>query len=41
MANLGIVGYGIVGKATDYGFRKDNNIVFYDNLTVELILALY
>lgn len=36
MANLGIIGYGIVGKSVDYGFRKDNeNIVFYDKFKKE------
>jgi len=36
MANIGIVGYGIVGKAVDYGFRRDNeNIIFYDKFKKE------
>lgn len=31
MANIGIVGYGIVGKATEYGFKGDGNkIIAYD-----------
>ncbi|MEK6818630.1 MAG: hypothetical protein AABY10_01715, partial [Nanoarchaeota archaeon] len=29
MANLGIIGYGIVGKAVHHAF-KDNNILYYD-----------
>ena len=29
MANLGIIGYGIVGKAVEHTF-KDNNILYYD-----------
>ena len=38
MANVGIVGYGIVGKATDYGLGKDNNIMFYDKYKAEDVL---
>src|SRR3989344_8548621 len=38
MANVGIVGYGIVGKATDYGLGKNNNIVFYDKYKTEDVL---
>ena len=38
MANIGIVGYGIVGKATDYGFRRDNNVIFYDKYKEEDVL---
>ncbi len=31
MTNIGIVGYGIVGKAVEYGFRgKENDILYYD-----------
>lgn len=30
MAKLGIIGYGIVGKATDYSMEVVNDIVFYD-----------
>jgi len=36
MANIGIIGYGIVGKSVDYGFRRDNeNIIFYDKFKKE------
>jgi len=36
MANIGIVGYGIVGKSVDYGLRRDNeNIFFYDKFKEE------
>ena len=31
MANIGIIGYGIVGKAVEYGFKNGNNkILYYD-----------
>ncbi len=30
MSNIGIIGYGIVGKATAYGFKDGNNIKYYD-----------
>ncbi len=30
MANIGIVGYGFVGTAVEYGFKDDNNIKIYD-----------
>lgn len=30
MANLGIVGYGIVGQATEYGFKDKHTILKYD-----------
>ena len=31
MVNIGIVGYGIVGKAVEYGFKgKQNSILYYD-----------
>lgn len=36
MTDIGIIGYGIVGKATDYGFRRDHqNIFFYDKFKNE------
>jgi len=38
MANIGIIGYGIVGKATDYGLNKDNKIKFYDKYKSEDVL---
>ena len=30
MSDMGIIGYGIVGKAVEYGFKDLNNIRFYD-----------
>lgn len=39
MANIGIVGYGIVGKATDYSFKKGNHILFYDKFKKKDVLA--
>jgi len=30
MANIGIIGYGIVGQATEYGFAPKNQILKYD-----------
>ena len=30
MANIGIVGYGFVGTAVEYGFKDDHNIRIYD-----------
>ena len=35
MANVGIVGYGFVGKATDYSLREYHNIIFYDKFKEE------
>jgi len=32
MANLGIVGHGIVGQALEYGFKKNHQIFIYDKL---------
>ena len=33
--DIGIVGYGIVGKAVEYGFKENNNILFYDKFKKE------
>ncbi len=30
MANIGIIGYGFVGTAVEYGFKDDHNIKIYD-----------
>ncbi len=30
MADIGIIGYGIVGKAVEYGFKNGNQILYYD-----------
>lgn len=30
MANVGIIGFGFVGKAVEYGFKDKNNILIYD-----------
>jgi nucleotide sugar dehydrogenase len=35
MANLGIVGHGIVGQAVEYGFKKGNKLFIYDKYQPE------
>ena len=45
MSNIGIIGYGIVGKAVDYGFRetnpkKDNKVLIYDKYKPEVSTSL-
>ena len=35
MANIGIVGYGFVGTAVEYGFKDDHNIRIYDKYKEE------
>jgi len=39
MANLGIVGYGYVGKAVEFGFKDKNNIFIHDKYLPSLPLA--